>query len=119
VLSPQYEIELSQKERQRIEGLLRSGKTEPRLAKRAAMILLADDGFNNQQMADRIGTSRNSVQTWRKRLAVFEGPSAGPGPAADPLGRLEALLDLRRSGRPPVFSPSGPSHGRGRGLSHG
>jgi len=119
MLRPQYEIKLSMEERQEIERLLRSGKTQQRVAKRAALILLADDGLNNQEIAEQLDTSRYLVQKWRKRFALYEPSESPPGQEPDRLGRLEALEDLCRSGRPPVFSPSGPSHGRGRGLSHG
>jgi DNA-binding CsgD family transcriptional regulator len=104
-------------ERQEIERLLRSGKTQQRVAKRAALILLADDGLNNQEIADQLETSRYLVQKWRKRFALYEGSPSPPGQEPDALARLEALEDMSRSGRPPVFSPSGAAHGGGRGLS--
>lgn len=107
MLSPQYKIELSFEERQQIEALLRAGKTEQRVAKRAAMILLADDGLNNQEMADELEAPRNWVQKWRKRFAQYEVKVPPAGEEADPVARLQALEDLPRSGRPPVFSPSG------------
>lgn len=117
MLSPQYEIKLSLEERREIESLLRSGKTEQRIAKRAAMILLADDGLNNQHIADELDAPRNLVQKWRKRFAEFEVKPPPPDSEPKPLARLSALFDLPRSGRPVVFSPSGPSHSRRRGLS--
>jgi transposase-like protein len=117
MLRPQYDIKLSFEERQQIDHLLRSGKTQQRVAKRAALILLADDGLNNQEIADQLETSRHLVQKWRKRFALYERSGPPPGHEPDGLARLEALEDLSRSGRPPVFSPSGASHGRGRGLS--
>jgi hypothetical protein len=117
MLRPQYDIKLSFEERQEIDRLLRSGKTQQRVAKRAALILLADDGLNNQEIADQLETSRPLVQKWRKRFALYERSEPPLGQEADGLARLEALEDLSRSGRPPVFSPSGASHSRGRGLS--
>ena len=119
MLSPHYEIKLSFEERQRLEALLRAGKTEQRLAQRAALILLADGGTNNQQIAQQLETSRNYVQKWRKRFAQCQAPQPKPGEKPDPLGRLQALEDLPRSGRPAVFSPSGASSGGGPGLPRG
>jgi Homeodomain-like domain len=111
-LRPHYEIELGSEERQRMEALRRSGKTQQRLAKRAAIMLLAAEGVNNQPSADHLQVARNLVQKWRKRFAL-----SAPALPVDPLARLQALEDLDRSGRPPVFSPAGPARGGRRGRS--
>jgi hypothetical protein len=117
MLRPHYEIELSSEERQRIEALRRSGKTQQRIAKRATIILLAAEGLNNQQIADRLQIARNLVQKWRKRFALSAPCRPAPSLPVDRLARLQALEDLARSGRPPVFSPAGPARGGRRGLS--
>ena len=119
MLSPHYEIQLSLEERQRLEALLRAGKTEQRVAQRAALILLADGGTNNQQIAHQLETSRNWVQKWRKRFAQYAAAQPQPGQKPDSLGRLQALEDLPRSGRPAAFSPSGAPSGGGRRLPRG
>jgi Homeodomain-like domain len=119
MLIPHYEIQLSSAEHQRLEALLRAGKTEQRLARRAAIILLADAGTNNQQIAQQLETSRNWVQKWRKRFAEYEPAQPPPGNPSDLVGRLAALEDLPRSGRPVVFSPSGPPSGGGSGVPRG
>lgn len=116
MLTPHYEITLSSDEQAHLEALRRAGKTPQQLVTRAAIILLAQDGLANQQIADAVGTSRNLVQKWRKRFALCPPAPLLPDPAAAPGGRLVALQDLPRSGRPPGFSPSGPPHRRRRGL---
>jgi hypothetical protein len=116
MLTPHYEITLSDAEHQQLQVLVRAGKTPQQLATRAAIILLAQDGVPNQQIADEVGTSRNLVQKWRKRFALYVPPPLLPEEAGDPAARLGALQDLPRSGRPPVFSPAGPSYRRGCGL---
>jgi putative transposase len=116
MLMPHYEITLSDAERYQLQALVRAGKTPQQLATRASIILLAQDGVSNQQIAQEVGTSRNLVQKWRKRFALYLPSAPPPGEAADPVERVRALHDLPRSGRPPVFSPAGPSHRRGRGL---
>jgi transposase len=68
-------------------------------------ILLADEGMNNQEIAESVETSRHWVQKWRKRFAQSEVKPPPPGQEASPLVQLPALDDLPRSGRPPVFSP--------------
>ena len=57
---------------------------------RAKMILLAAEGFTNDQIADRLDTRREVVSMWRKRF--FEK-------------RLQGLEERSRPGRPRGFPP--------------
>jgi hypothetical protein len=57
---------------------------------RAKMILLAAQGLNNDQIADKLDTRREVVSMWRKRF--FEK-------------RLEGLQERSRPGRPRSFPP--------------
>ena len=57
---------------------------------RAKMILLAAEGFDNDEIAQRLGTRREIVSRWRKRF--FEN-------------RLAGLDEQSRSGRPRAFPP--------------
>ena len=59
---------------------------------RAKMILLAAQGFANDEIADRLETRREIVSLWRKRF--FEE-------------RLQGLEERPRPGRPRSFSPGG------------
>ena len=54
-------------------------------ALRASIVLLAAEGLRNADIARRLGVSRQTVSTWRKRYAV-EG--------------IDGLLDRARTGRP-------------------
>jgi len=116
MLVPHYEIQLSADERQALAALQRAGKTPQQTVRRVTILLLAQEGLSNQAIADRVGTSRNLVQKWRKRFALYEPPPLIAEEEADPVARLVALQDLPRSGRPPTFSPAGAAHGRRRGL---
>lgn len=116
MLTPHYEITLSDAEHRQLQALVRAGKTPQQLATRAAIILLAQDGVPNQQIADEVSTSRTLGQKWRNRFALYVPPPLRPEEEADPAVRLAALQDLPRCGRPPVFSPAGPPHRGGRGL---
>ena len=116
MLVPHYEIRLNAAEQQALEALRRAGKTPQQTVRRVSILLLAQAGLSNQAIADQVGTSRNLVQKWRKRFALWEPSPLVPETEVAPLARLEALLDLPRSGRPPTFSPSGPPHGRRRCL---
>lgn len=74
MLMPQYAIRLSTAERQALEALQRAGKTPPPTGRRVHLVLLDHDQLANQAIADQVGTSRNLVQKWRKRFAVYEPP---------------------------------------------
>ena len=116
MLVPQYEMQLSPAEQQALEALPRAGKPPQHTVRRVNIVLLAHEQRSNQAIADAVGTSRNLVQKWRKRFALWEPSPLVPEREVAPLARLEALLDLPRSGRPPTFSPAGPPHGRRRCL---
>jgi hypothetical protein len=116
MLVPQYAIQLSPAEQQALAALRRAGKTSQQTVRRVNIVLLAHEQLSNQAIADAVGTSRNLVQKWRKRFALWEPSPLGPETEVAPLARLKALLDLPRSGRPPTFSPPGAAHGRRRRL---
>jgi Homeodomain-like domain len=116
MLVPHYEIRLSAAERQALETLQRAGKTPQQTVRRVSILLLAHEGLANQAIADQVGTSRNLVQKWRKRFALYEPSPLVAEDEAEPVARLAALQDLPRSGRPPDFSPAGPAHRRRRRL---
>jgi Homeodomain-like domain len=114
MLLPHYEIQLSAAEQQALQVLQRAGKTPQQTVRRVSILLLAHEGLSNQAIADQVGTSRNLVQKWRKRFALYEPSPLVVDAPVDPVARLGALPDLPRSGRPPAFSPAGPAYGRRR-----
>ena len=72
MLVPQYEIQLSPAEQQALEVLRRAGKTSQQTVRRVNIVLLAHEQLSNQAIADAVSTSRNLVQKWRKRFALWE-----------------------------------------------
>ncbi len=68
---------------------------------RARMILLAAEGWDNDEIAARLDTRRGVVSRWRKRF--FEQ-------------RLSGLDEQSRSGRPRVFPPGDGHTRKGPGL---
>ena len=114
MLVPHYAIRLSGAEQQALEALQRAGKTPQQTVRRVSILLLAQTGLANQAIADQVGTSRNLVQKWRKRFALYEPPPLGAEEEVDPVARLATVQDLPRSGRPLDFSPAGAPHGRRR-----
>ena len=78
-------IELSSEERSRLWKLAHADTASVRLARRAGMILLAADGWENKTIGEMIGAGRVQVATWRKRYLA---------------GGMAALeCDLPRGGR--------------------
>lgn len=63
-----YTIELSAEERDELQCLLRSGKTAIRKATRARILLKADDGLSDEQIAEEVSTSVPTVERVRKRF---------------------------------------------------
>ena len=62
-------IVLQRNERKRYEQLCRSGKTPVRLKERLTIVLLADDGLNNGEIAERMSISAHMAGRWRKRFS--------------------------------------------------
>jgi transposase len=67
-----------------LAGLVRSGKTEQRIALRARILLGAAEGKSNNAVAKELKTSRPTVVEWRRRFAE---------------GGLQALFRDRRRGK--------------------
>lgn len=82
------EIKLSAEERDTLERWARSRTSLVRQAQRAQMILLAADGFENAEIAARVGAGRVAVGRWRQRFAEHR------------LAGIEK--DLPRGGRTPA-----------------
>jgi DNA-directed RNA polymerase specialized sigma24 family protein len=93
-----YRIELSPLERERLERRVRRQTATMGEVFRAQVVLLAATGLRNDEVADRLGTARETVSRWRKRY--FEEGDGG-------------LLDRPRSGRPWAFPPSGGDRDQG------
>ncbi len=78
-------IELKDADRAALEERARRRKTARGDAVRAQIVLLAADGMSNLAIARRLGITRVTVATWRKRFAAK---------------RLDGLLDEPRPGAP-------------------
>lgn len=69
--------------------MIRSGKTEQRMALRAAVVLLSAQGLAKKQIAARIPTTVKTVRKWEKRYLT---------------SGVKGLYDLPRQGAPSKFS---------------
>jgi len=79
-------IVLSPEERGYLQKCAKGRRTPVRLALRAKVILLAAQGMENQQIAERLDTSRQTVGLWRQRYVA--------------MGRGGIEKDAPRGGRP-------------------
>jgi transposase len=84
-------VVLTDADRGDLEGLVRAGRTEQRLALRAGIVLAAAGGQSNAWIAASLGVCEDTARKWRHRWC------AAPG--------VSSLGDAKRSGRPAVFGP--------------
>jgi transposase len=85
-------IELTAKERVKLESIKRARSSSVRARERAAIVLLAAEGLENNEIARRLGEDKMKVGRWRQRYAQ---------------GGLDAILkDKTRPGRITPLSAS-------------
>jgi putative transposase len=87
-------LSLSDAERNELDLLVRRHSTPQQLALRGRMILIANEGKNNSQIARELGVSVETVRTWRMRWIGLQAASL------DELPVKERLADVPRPGRP-------------------
>jgi hypothetical protein len=92
---------LTDAERATLEQWQRSPTLASGLVRRGQMILLVADAHSVSETARRVGVERWIVRLWARRFQTE---------------RLAGLKDRPRSGRPPVFPPSGRGPHGGAGL---
>lgn len=85
-----YTIELSDAERRELESRARRYTLPYRDVVRAKIVLLAAEGWRNDEIAAKLDTRREIVSKWRRRFYDH---------------RLAGLEELPRTGRRPVFPP--------------
>jgi transposase len=85
-----YVLRLSVEQRRELEARARRYTLPYRDVVRAKIVLMAAEGYDNDEIALRLDTRREIVSKWRKRF--FEQG-------------LPGLEERPRGGRPPVFSP--------------
>ena len=102
-------IELSTRQREELERLVRSSSEEQRLARRARIILAASQGGRNCDLAKELGEAVKTVGLWRRRWAAAQEQlvAAEASPKASDLKRCVAgiLVDAPRAGCGGTFTP--------------
>jgi len=87
-----YRVKLSGKEKQELRQAKKKGCKSARLVIRILIILWAGEGRTIAQTAKLLGCCEQTVLNWRKRFLDRR-----------PEGPVAALMDLPRSGRPPIY----------------
>ena len=87
-------VNLSGKERQGLDQLLRRHSTPQQIALRGRIVLIAAQGKNNAQVARELGITVEAARRWRDRWLALQPISL------DDLTIAERLEDLPRPGTP-------------------
>ena len=102
-------IELSARQQEVLERLVRGSTVEQRLVQRARIVLAAARGGLNRDLAEDLGVNVGTVGRWRRRWAAAQErlARAEKSPRTSDLGPCitEILVDAPRSGWPGIFTP--------------
>jgi len=105
-MNVRYRVELSQTERAELTALLSGGKHAARKLKRAQILLAADAGASDDDIATSVGVGGSTVYRTKQRFvlgnleaALSEAPR--PGANRKLAGKEEALLVATACSRPP------------------
>jgi transposase len=91
-----YRVQLSADDQQHLERMVSRGRTSACVITRARILLKAADGANDSQIIKALGTSRATVERFRRRFAT---------------GGLDAAVkDRPQSGRPRALSSKQAAH---------
>jgi len=105
-------VELSQAERSELTSLLSGGKHAVRKLKRAQILLAADAGAGDENIAANVGVGGSTVYRTKRRFVLGNLEAAlseEPRPGADRKlsGKEEALLVATACSSPPKAAPVG------------
>lgn len=106
---PAAAIRLTSQQQNILERIVRRHTSSQRLVRRTRIILLANCGLNNEQIAQQLRISRVTVQLWRQRwhesaslLAVLESEAIDDKALMEWVMRI--LTDQERCGAPETFN---------------
>ena len=105
-MNVRYRIELSQTERAELTALLSGGKHAARTLKRAQILLAADVGAGDEDIAISVGVGGSTVYRTKQRfvlgnLAAALSEQPRPGASRKLSGKEEALLVATACSKPP------------------
>lgn len=101
-----YSVNLTQEEHRQLLDLTKKGKTSARVLKRAQILLLADEGYQDEAIAEMLMVGESTVHRTRQRyveegveLALSERPRKGREKKLTP--QVEAFLIATACSTPP------------------
>ena len=108
-----YRVELSQAERDELAGMLSGGKQAARKLKRAQILLAADAGSRDEEIARAVNVGGSTVYRIKRRFVEGNleralSEEARPGAERKLTGKEEALLVATLAPVPPKVTPAGP-----------
>src|SRR5258707_7501486 len=105
-MNVRYRVELSQTERHELKALLSGGRHAARKLKRAQILLAADAGVSDEEIATSVGVGGSTIYRTKRRFvfgnleaALREEPR--PGASRKLSGKEEALLVATACSKPP------------------
>lgn len=110
-MNVKYVVELTEAEREELRGFVASGSKLARKVKRAQVLLAADQGYGDEDIANMVGVGTSTVYRVKKRFVEREFAAVldddpRPGGSRKLTGKEEALLVAVACSKP----PSGRSH---------
>jgi len=94
---PKHRVQLTDEQRQHLVDITSKGKTAVRTFKRSQILLLSEQGYKDQIIAERVGVSIATVERTRQKFvqqgldaAITEKPRPGQPSKLD--GKTEAFL---------------------------
>ncbi|CAI09359.1 IS630-like element ISAzo9 family transposase [Aromatoleum aromaticum] len=106
-MNVRYRVELSQAERDELRMLLGGGKAAVRKVKRAQILLAADAGAGDEEIATNVGVGSSTVYRTKRRFVLGNVEAAlsdepRPGAERKLTGKEEALLVATACTKPPT-----------------
>jgi transposase len=101
-----YIVDLTSTERAKLLTLIGAGESSARKVKRANILLLADEGKKDEEIAEALHTSVATIERTRRRF-VLEGLTASlnerprPGARCKLDAKAEAVLETLAKSKPP------------------
>jgi len=106
-----YYVDLTDEERTHLLQFIKSGERSARKLNRAHILLLADDGKRDREIAESLHTSVPTVQRRRKRF-VEDGVDGALNERPRPGGRIRKKLDEKGLAILETLARSEPPEGR-------
>jgi transposase len=113
LLKKKYVVDLSKEEKERLEELTSKGQSAARRIRRAQILLLADEGLKDKEIARVLSAAVTTVERVRKRF-VEEGLEAALSERPRIGGALRRRLDGKGEAYLVALACSEPPEGRER-----